>query len=85
MERKAKKEDITDSGGGGDLLGDLSAALGRRRKAMSGKDKENRRDKKEEHSLGGGSMLDKMSNMIPTLNVAEGAKEDSDDGEGWTA
>ena len=68
-------------------MGDLSAALGRRRKAMSGKDKESRKEKKEEHSLGGGSMLDKMSRMIPTL--AEGTKDkddsDDDDGEGWTA
>lgn len=83
-QRKAKKEEISESGGGSDLLGDLSAALGRRRKAMSGKDKEDRKEKKEEHSLGGGSMLDKMSRMIPTLSE-EGAKNDSDDGDGWNA
>ena len=57
-ERKAKKEETTDSPG--DLLSDLSAALGRRRKALSGKDK-----KDEAPSLGGGSMMDKISAMIP--------------------
>ena len=63
-------------------MGDLSAALGRRRKAMSGKEKENRKEKKEDHKLGGGSMLDNMSRMIPTLEGS--TKEESDDGEGWT-
>ena len=34
LERKAKKEEeAMDTGGGGNLLDDLSAALGRRRKA----------------------------------------------------
>ena len=58
-ERKQKKEEADSPG---DLLGDLSAALGRRRKAMSGSG----RDKKDDApSLGGGSMMDKISAMIP--------------------
>ena len=57
QERKAKKE-ATESPM--DLLGDLSAALGRRRKAMSGRDK-----KEDVPSTGGGSMMDKISAMIP--------------------
>ena len=56
-ERKQKKEEAESPG---DLLSDLSAALGRRRKAMSGKDK-----KDDAPSLGGGSMMDKISAMIP--------------------
>ena len=85
MERKAKKQEVSDSGGGGDLLGDLSAALGRRRKAMSGKDKE-RKEKsapKEEHSLGGGSMMDNISRMIPTISEKRSEVRDSDDGGDW--
>lgn len=65
---------------GGDLLTDLSAALGRRRKAMSGKEKERmeerkdkvreerareREDREESHNLGGGTMMDNISRLIP--------------------
>ena len=73
-ERKAKKETPAESTGG-DLLGDLSAALGRRRKAMSGKEKkEERREEKtkEDHSLGGGSMMDNISRLIPSPQKAGG-------------
>lgn len=56
-ERKQKKEEADSPG---DLLTDLSAALGRRRKAMSGGGK-----KDDAPSLGGGSMMDKISAMIP--------------------
>lgn len=63
--RKAKKEEA-ESSSPGDLLGDLSAALGRRRKAMSGKDKpREKEERKEDHNLGGGSMMDNISKMIP--------------------
>ncbi len=63
-QRKAKKEEEQSEG---DLLGDLSAALTRRRKAMSGRDKERVKEEKkeEDHSLGGGSMMDNISRMIP--------------------
>lgn len=84
QERKAKKEGAAEiSSGGGDLLGDLSAALGRRRKAMSGKDKDrgdNKKDeKKEDHNLGGGSMMDNISRMIPAPPKA--VPEGTDSGE----
>lgn len=64
--RKAKKEEKEISSPG-DLLGDLSAALGRRRKALSGKDKaaREREEKREDHNLGGGAMMDNISKMIP--------------------
>ena len=65
-ERKAKKEAVASTGG--DLLGDLTAALGRRRKAMSGKDREKKEERREDHSLGGGSMMDNISKMIPVTN-----------------
>lgn len=79
MKRKAKKEEAAEiSSGGGDLLGDLSAALGRRRKAMSGKDKDTKRDeKKEDHNLGGGSMMDNISRMIPAPPKAVPEGDDS--------
>ena len=58
------------------LLGDLSAALGRRRKAMSGKDKpREREERKEDHSLGGGSMMDNISKMIPAPPGSSGLGE----------
>ena len=88
QERKAKKEEAAEiSSGGGDLLSDLSAALGRRRKAMSGKDKDRdsgrREEKKDDHSLGGGSMMDNISRMIPAPPKAvpggDGSGEESGD------
>ena len=86
QQRKAKKEgDAEISSGGGDLLGDLSAALGRRRKAMSGKDKDRdskREDKKEDHSLGGGSMMDNISRMIPAPPKAVPGGDDSEEESG---
>lgn len=81
-ERKAKKEEEAPTGG--DLLGDLTAALGRRRTAMSGrnKDKDEKKRDKEEHSLGGGSMMDNISRMIPVSTKpqaqASGDEEDGD-------
>lgn len=72
--RKAKKEEVKSSPG--DLLGDLSAALGRRRKAMSGKEK-----REDTHSTGGGTMMDKVAAMIPPPSITEGSDE-SDGGGG---
>ena len=83
--RKAKKEEQEEESPQ-DLLGDLSAALGRRRKAMSGKDKpREREEKKEEHSLGGGSMMDNISKMIPAppKTIPEEDNQDSDDEGAW--
>ena len=81
--RKAKKETKAASSPG-DLLGDLSAALGRRRKAMSGKDKSREKEeRKEEHNLGGGSMMDNISKMIPAPPSGESktaTEEESDEG-----
>ena len=78
--RKAKKEEEKAISSPGDLLGDLSAALGRRRKALSGKDKLAReeREKKEDHNLGGGSMMDNISKMIPPPPSGPGGDDDSD-------
>ena len=85
--RKAKKEKETSSPR--DLLGDLSAALGRRRKALSGKDRSarDREEKRDEHNLGGGSMMDNISKMIPpppsstsTLGMGESGKGIEDSG-----
>ena len=74
--RKGMKEEESS----GDLFSDLSAALGRRRKAMSGKDK-----KDDAPSLGGGSMMDKISAMIPPPpapreGVSDGFSESGDGG-----
>ena len=72
QERKDKKEEVVESGG--DLLSDLSVALGRRRKATSGKEKRKQEieerakeweDREESHSLGGGTMMDNISCLIP--------------------
>ena len=68
--RKAKKE--KDSSSPGDLLGDLSAALGRRRKALSGKDRLAKEKEKKDHNLGGGAMMDNISRMIPPPLSARG-------------
>lgn len=82
MERKAKKEEQATSSPG-DLLGDLSAALGRRRKAMSGRDK-----KEDIPNTGGGSMMDKVAAMIPAPPPPPGGEGESDNdsgkgGEDW--
>ena len=81
-ERKAKKEE--EAPAGGDLLGDLTAALGRRRTAMSGRNKDKREERKdkEEHSLGGGSMMDNISKMIPVTGKlqTEGSGEEGEGG-----
>ena len=61
-ERKAKKEETESPA---DLLGDLSAALGRRRKALSGRDKSSGGDKGSAGDTGEGGMMDKISAMIP--------------------
>lgn len=76
--RKAKKEkeDIPASSSPGDLLGDLSAALGRRRKAMSGNTKRG----EDAPNTGGGSMMDKIAAMIPPPPPPGGGGGDSDDG-----
>ncbi len=66
----------------GDMLGDLSAALGRRRKAMSGKDKPREREEKKEHNLGGGSMMDNISKMIPSPMNADASDNDDNSIEG---
>lgn len=80
--RKAKKEEAEEESPQ-DLLTDLSAALGRRRKAMSGKDKpREREEKREEHTLGGGSMMDNISKMIPAPpkgRAEEDGTHDSDE------
>lgn len=83
--RKARKEEQKEESSPGDLLTDLSAALGRRRKAMSGKDKPREREReKEDHSLGGGSMMDNISRMIPappsSSQMEESIEEHSDEG-----
>lgn len=85
--RKAKKEE-TEESSPGNLLTDLSAALGRRRKAMSGKDNKprEREERKEDHSLGGGSMMDNISKMIPAPPSAqreESTEDHSDDEGAW--
>ena len=52
---------------------------------MSGKEKE-RKDKsttKEEHSLGGGSMMDNISRMIPTISDKTSEGRDSEEGGDW--
>lgn len=82
--RKAKKEEVMESSPG-DLLGDLTAALGRRRKAMSGKDKgkdQQKEERKEEHNLGGGSMMDNISKMIPAPPGGGGGGGDQSGSEG---
>ena len=73
QERKAKREEVVESAG--DLLSDLSVALGRKRKATSGKEKKRMEemekqareweDREESHSLGGGTMMDNISCLIP--------------------
>ena len=81
-ERKAKKEEVVPAGG--DLLGDLTAALGRRRTAMSGKNKEKKEERHtEQHSLGGGSMMDNISKMIPVSGKtrSDGSGDEQHDGE----
>ena len=81
-ERKAKKE--LPAPAGGDLLSDLSAALGRRRKAMSGKDKDKKEDRREreEHSLGGGSMMDNISKLIPvSAQPSQAGAHEEEEGE----
>ena len=83
-ERKAHKKEVEAVEEGGDLLSDLSAALSRRRKAMSGKEKEERREERREeqpHSLGGGSMMDNISRMIPAP-MAAGNKGDGHESDG---
>lgn len=84
---KAKKEEESSPT---DLLGDLSAALGRRRKAMSGRDKakeaSSREDRKEEHNLGGGSMMDNISKMIPAPpggNLTDSGGEGEEEEGAW--
>ena len=80
-ERKAKKEE--EAPAGGDLLGDLTAALGRRRTAMSGRNKDKREKReKEEHTLGGGSMMDNISKMIPVTAKQQGGGYE-DEGGDW--
>ncbi len=71
-QRKAKKE-VEESPA--DLLGDLSAVLGRRRKALSGRDKSAAGDTP---SSGGGGMMDKISAMIPPPPPPGGGGDDSD-------
>ena len=83
--RKAHKKEVEAAAGEGDLLSDLSAALGRRRKAMSGKEKEERRDERRDeqpHNLGGGSMMDNISRMIPppsAMGRDDGKRNESDE------
>ena len=80
QERKAKKEEEAEKAqqGGGDLLSDLSAVLGRRRKAISG----GRDSKKDDsHNLGGPSIMDNMSKLIPPPPAPKPAKKKDDDGD----
>ena len=84
--QKRKKKEEVEEASPGDLLGDLSAALGRRRKAMSGKDKPKERerdDRKEDPGLGGGSMMDNISRMIPAPKNLEASIEEQSDEGAW--
>lgn len=68
MERKKIKEEedtVAVDTGGGDLMSDLRSALFRRRKGISGKQGKDAAEA-ETHDVGGGSMMNKVSAMIPS-------------------
>ena len=80
MERKKIKEEedtVAVGSGGGDLMSDLRSALFRRRKGISGKQGKDTAES-ETHDVGGGSMMNKVSAMIPT----PGEMDDDDSGSG---
>ena len=79
QERKARKEKEAEKAqqGGGDLLSDLSAVLGRRRKAISGGRGDSKKD--DSHNLGGPSIMDNMSKLIPPPPAPKPAKKKKDD------
>lgn len=76
-EKKAKQEGLENAGssskasGGGDLMSDLASKLAMRRKGISGKPE-------------GGSTMDKMSMMIPTLPEDPDEAQDDDDDDDWS-
>lgn len=78
MEKKKIKEEedtVAVGSGGGDLMSDLRSALFRRRKGISGKQD---KDEAETHDVGGGSMMNKVSAMIPS----PGQVDNDDSGSG---
>ena len=85
MKKKKKKEEeetISSGGGGVDLMGDLRNALQRRRIGISGK--QGKEEKTEQADLGGGSMMNNISAMIPPPPQAgDVSGSDSDDKADW--
>lgn len=75
--KKIKEEEDTVAVGGGDLMSDLRSALFRRRKGISGK-QGNDASEAEGHDVGGGSMMNKVSAMIPSPEQLD----DDDSGSG---
>ena len=82
MEKKKKKEEeeTMAASGGGDLMSALKSALNRRRKGISGKQGKEGADGTESHDVGGGSMMNKISHMIPP---PQPGSDSGSEGEGW--
>ena len=85
MKKKKQKEEeetVASGGGGGvDLMGDLKTALLRRRIGISGK--QGKEEKAEQHDMGGGTMMNNISAMIPPPPQVGDSGSDSDNNPDW--